>query len=165
VKYITDDPPEDYIDPHIIPNWHVAQVLTEAYFSSVQGSFRFVERTEFLRDLQGVYETVTNRITPSWSQRRTLALANMMWAVGARWIGLCGLNDRQVPDHGKGLLVEDQLMYYARARSLGLDHRMQLEHPSLELVQGMGVLGLYLLSNGSVHRSVLFALHSFEADF
>lgn len=77
-----------------------------------------------------------------------------MWAVGARWIKLVGLDKRAVPDHGAGLTVEDQLVYYARARALGLDHRMQLEHPSVELVQGMAILGFYLLSNGSVHRSV-----------
>ena len=160
----TDEIPEDYIDPHVIPSWNVAQVLTEAYFHSIQGSFRFVERTEFFQNLREVYDTVAGRVAPGWPQRRTLALANVMWAVGSRWIELAGLNDRHVPDHGKELVVEDQLVYYARARSVGLDHRMQLEHPSLEVVQGMAVLGFYLLSNGSVHRSASERTEEVDAD-
>jgi hypothetical protein len=142
----------------VVPSWQVAQVLTEAYFHSIQGCFRFLERKEFFYELGRVYEEIAERSAPSWSQRKTLALANMMWAVGARWLGLIGLKERISSDLGQGIVIEDQLMYYARARSLGLDHRMQLEHPSLDMVQGMAVLGFYLLSNGSVHRFVRCSL-------
>ena len=41
----------------------------------------------------------------------------------------------------------------ARARALGLDHRMLFQHPDVEMTQAIGVLGFYLLINGSIQRS------------
>lgn len=126
-------------------------MLTEAYFHSIQGAFRFVERDQFLQDLKRVYNDST---TLDWPRRRTLALANVMWAIGAKWMDLTHI-DRQPVLHNGGIpLIESHLMYYARARALGLDHRMQIDHPSLDMVQGLAVLSFYLLSNGSIHRSV-----------
>lgn len=129
-------------------------MLTEAYFHSIQGCFRFLERSQFYRDLRRVYDNVAEHKAPDWPQRRTLAVANMIWTVGARWIELTKLNERNYMDNSSEPMIEDQLIYYARARALGLDHRMQLDHPSLETVQGLAVLGFYLLSNGSIQRSV-----------
>ena len=144
----------------------MAEVLSEAYFHAVQGAFRFVEREQFFRDLENVFNNSAVRSALDWPLRRTLALANVMWAVGAKWLEITQIDRQPLLQNAEGSLVENQLMYYARARALGLDHRMQVDHPSLETVQGLAVLGFYLLSNGSIHRLVFSCLPwSIETDF
>lgn len=149
-----DRSPEDYVDPHSIPSWQVAQLLTEAYFHSIQGSFRFIEREQFLRALWHIYDHATITTALDWSQRRTLALANVMWAIGAKWMEMTRPGLQNLYENEGSPLIENQLMHYARARALGLDHRVQVDHPNLEMVEGMALLSFYLLSNGSIHRSV-----------
>lgn len=129
-------------------------MLTEAYFQSIRGAFCFIEREQFLQDLRQIYHNIIITTPLDWPQRRTLALANVMWAIGAKWMEMTRLDRQAHLDDADEPLVENQLMYYARARSLGLDHRMQVDHPNLETVQGMAILGFYLLSNGSVHKFV-----------
>jgi hypothetical protein len=48
--------------------------------------------------------------------------------------------------------VETHLVYYARARRLGLDHRVVSDHPDVERVQAIAILAFYLLINGSIAR-------------
>lgn len=137
-----------------LPSWELAELLTEAYFHSIQGAFRFVEREQFLKDLEKVYSDPATNTALDWPLRRTLALANVMWAIGAKWMEMTHIDQQLLLQNAGVPLVENQLMYYARARALGLDHRMQVDHPNLEVVQGMAVLSFYLLSNGSIHRQV-----------
>lgn len=143
---------EDCLDPEQLPNWHAALVLTEAYFQAVQGPFRFVERNPFLDTLRQVFDRKSGGAPLTWPQRHWLALANIMWAVASKWLTVSGFDQPEFPVPEARRILESHLVYYARARSLGLDHRIQLDHPGLELVQGMALLGFYLLTNGSVHR-------------
>lgn len=142
---------EDYIDPHELPSWHSALILSEAYFHSLQGAFRFVQRENFLKELKRTYESAARGRLPSWSRRRYLSVANMMWSIGAKW-----LETRQPKQprasHVDQTPIESHLVYYARARSLGLDHRIQLDHPDIQTVQGLGILAFYLMANGSIQR-------------
>ncbi|ETN46047.1 uncharacterized protein HMPREF1541_00230 [Cyphellophora europaea CBS 101466] len=157
IAYYTDDQnllaiDEDYVDPHLLPPWQVVMVLTEAYFHSLQGAFHFVPREQFYQDLKNVYDAVGERVVPTWGQRSCLALANVMWAVGAKWMQMTHLEQHTLSSVHHDF-SENHLVYYARARALGLDHRMQFDHPSIELIQGLAVLGLYLLANGSIQRA------------
>lgn len=157
LSYWTDDDnvlaiDEDYVDAHQLPRWPAALILTEAFFSSIQGAFRFVQRQQFLQDLRTLYDSASGTVIPSWRQRRFLALANVMWAVAAKWLQLIQLEQRSIPEFDNVPVSEGHLTYYSRARALGLDHRMQVDHPSLETIQGMSVLGFYLMVNGSIHR-------------
>jgi hypothetical protein len=43
-------------------------------------------------------------------------------------------------------------VYYARARALGLDHRVMLDAQNLYGVKALSVLSFYLFMNGSVTR-------------
>lgn len=70
--------------------------------------------------------------------------ANIVWAAGASWLQWAQLS--HLTNH------ESHLIYYARARALGLDHRVPFDHPDLDLVEEMGVLAAYLLADGSVSR-------------
>lgn len=70
--------------------------------------------------------------------------ANMVWAFSARWLELA------MPSRFQDL--ESHLVFYARARALGLDHRVPFDHPNLDMIENTGVLVAYLLMNGSVSK-------------
>lgn len=143
---------EDWVQANELPPWQMAIVLSEAYFHSLQGAFCFVDRHSFYPELSAAYQRATRGRNPSWDNRKYLALANMMWAVGAKWLELTRLDMRPAQHVGMSSVSEGHLTYYARARALGLDHRMQLDHPSLPSVQGMGILAFHMMANGSIQR-------------
>lgn len=131
---------EDHVDPLEWPPYHVALILSEAYFHATRGVFHFILREQFLDMLA---KTAAQSAHPSWRERRWLAVANIVWAIGAKWLYLVKL-DHNFPD--------SHLVYYARARALGLDHRIHFDHPDVEMVEGIGLLSFYLLVNGSISR-------------
>lgn len=143
---------EDHIESYQLPPLQVALILTESYFAATQGGFRFVDREEILAELQRLYAGIEPTRTPPWAQRLLLALLNIMWAVAAKWFSVTHLDKRQISDQGVGTTFDHHLTFYARARGLGLDHRVLVDHPSFEMLQSMSVLGFYLLVNGSIHR-------------
>ncbi|KAL2441617.1 Transcription regulator galc [Exophiala dermatitidis] len=133
---------EDIVNPYEWPPGNAAVILTEAHFHAMQGTFQFVLREDFLQKL------ATFRLQaslPSWSERRWLAVANLVWAIGARWLEATKLD--------QSIQIENHLVYYARARALGIDHRVLIDHPDIERVQGIGLTAFYLLVNGSVTRA------------
>jgi hypothetical protein len=134
---------EDYVDACHWPGDEIAQILSEAYFHALQDTFNCINREEFLLEL---FE-YRNDIGPmTWDSCRWLALANLVWAVGSKWLYQAKLND--------DLVFENHLVYYARARALGLDHRVMLDHPGIQGVRALGILSFYLFMNGSVTRYV-----------
>ncbi len=134
---------EDYVNPHQYPPVSTAMLLSEAFFHALQGAFYFVERGQFLNELMTVQAAGP---ISTWSQRRFLAVSNLVWATAARWLQITKLGERTD--------AEDHLIYYARARSLGFDHRIQFDHADVRTVQGMGILAFYLMINNSTQRDV-----------
>ena len=133
---------EDDINAQHLPPPATALFLYEAYFHALQGSFQFVTHGAFLQILNQVFTE-----TPStWAGRRAMGLANIIFAVGAKW-----LNDTKLDQLG---FEDTHLTYYARARALGLDHRILFDHPDVLMTQSIGVLAFYLMMNGSIQRSV-----------
>jgi hypothetical protein len=132
---------EDFVVHNHIPPLPTALLLGEAFLHALQGSFPFVQHQTLLDNLPSFY---ADGFPSTWAERRLLALCNMMWATGAKWLETMQLN--QFID------TEHHLMYYARARALGLDHRIQFDRPDLLTLQGMGVLAFYLFVNGSIQR-------------
>ncbi|OCT47859.1 fungal specific transcription factor domain-containing protein [Cladophialophora carrionii] len=133
---------EDYVDPYHWPAKESVVLLSEAFFHAMQGTFHFVLREQFL---QQAYQFSATGQNLSWSKRRWLALANLVWAIGSKWLQITKLDESSSN--------EDHLIYYARARALGLDHRVLFDHPDIERVQGIGLLAFYLLINGSITRA------------
>lgn len=131
---------EDHVEQYDWPPGDSAFILAEAYFHAMQGAFQFVLREQFL----AVLVHLPQQAMPSWSQRHWLAMANLVWAVGSLWLQITKLDRSGKRDH--------HLMYYARARALGIDHRIMFDHPDIERVQAIGLLSFYLLVNGSVTR-------------
>ena len=132
---------EDFVDPYQYPPVSTAMLLSESFFHALHGTFNFVEREQFLNDLMTVQAAGPIN---TWSQRGFLAVCNLVWATGARWL--------QMTELGLRSDAEDHLIYYARARALGLDHRIQFDHADVVTVQGMGILAFYLLTNNSIQR-------------
>ncbi|EXJ55353.1 hypothetical protein A1O7_08280 [Cladophialophora yegresii CBS 114405] len=133
---------EDYVDPSHWPPLEAVEILTEAYFNASQAAFPFVIRERFLEQ---VLTFQTRGTSTWWSKRSWLALANVIWATSARWLQVAELAEVVDPNI--------HLLYYARARVLGLDHRVIIDHPTITQIQGLGVLSLYLLTNGSITRA------------
>ena len=123
------------------PPLKTAVALSEAYFDSLHSIFPFVEADQY-REIIRQY----SRHTPSASleERRWISTANVIFGLGSKWLHLAA------PE--SGYRAEDHLTFYARARALGLDHRLSFDHPTLEQVQALGVLALYLFVNNSIAR-------------
>lgn len=133
---------EDYIDPYEQPDDLATQILSGAYFHSVEGVFDFVSRESFLQGLAS-YQVENRRST--WEARRWLGMANLIWAVASRWLSAAKLDL-------DSMKIEHHTTYYARARALGTDHRVMFDHLDFQGVQSLGILSFYMLINGSVHR-------------
>jgi hypothetical protein len=144
---------EDYVDACYWPGDEIAQILFEAYFHALQGIFNCIDREKFLLEL---FEYRNNKGPMTWDSRRWLALANLAWAIGSKWLSQAKLND--------DLGLENHLVYYARARALGLDHRVMLDHPGMQGVRALGMLSFYLFTNGSVTRYVGRSVRKRNAD-
>jgi hypothetical protein len=82
-------------------------LLSEAFFHAMQGAYHFVLREQFL---QQAYQFSVQQQPLPWSKRRWLALANLVWAIGSKWLQLTKLNEPNSHDN--------HLVYYARARAL-----------------------------------------------
>jgi len=133
---------EDHVDALHWPGDLTARILFEAFFHALHGIFDGFPRDRVLAELDGFPR---NRSSHSWDERRWLAIANLMWAIGSKWLHQAMLDD------GSGM--ENHLVYYARARALGLDHRVMLDHPGLQGINALGMLSFYLFANGSVFRA------------
>ncbi|EXJ58883.1 hypothetical protein A1O7_06313 [Cladophialophora yegresii CBS 114405] len=133
---------EDYVDALHWPGDLTARILSEAFFHALHGNFNWFARARFLEELDNF---PYNRMHLSWAQRRWLAVANLMWAIGSKWLHHAMLDDEPG--------MESHLVYYARARALGLDHRVMLDNPGLDGINALGMLSFYLFTNGSVSRA------------
>lgn len=131
---------EDTINALDWPSPETALELSNAYFETLHTCFPFIDRRVFLNTLA---QFRPGRMSASWNERRWLSMANLIFAIGSKHIGMNG--NRGVTDH---------LVYYARARALGLDHRLLFDHPLFEQIQALGILGLYLFVNHSIGRCV-----------
>ena len=135
---------EDVVDALRWPQHDLAERLSRACFASLDGVFSFLDEKEFFKTL-AAFPRGTQII--SWAHRRFLGMANVVFAIGVRRLATA-----DILSHGDFAGSEDHLVYYARARALGVDHRMLFDHPLFQQVQALGLLAVYLLVNNSVAR-------------
>ena len=138
---------EDTVDPMEVPPPPIAKALAEAYFDTVHNSFPLVVKDSFMDILISQFHS---QPPLSWEGRRWLSVANIIFAVGAKWMYLT--RPRKPAVQGPSIGPGDHIVYYARARSLGLDHRLIMDHPLIEQIQALGILGLYLIVNHQISR-------------
>lgn len=138
---------EESVDPMEVPPLPIATILAEAFFDTVHSSFPLIDKDAFM----AVLVRRAHRQPPlSWEGRRWLSMANIIFAIGAKWMYLTRPLETGVQEFNVG--PGDHIVYYARARSLGLDHRLIMDHPLLEQIQALGVLGVYLIVNHQISR-------------
>jgi hypothetical protein len=121
------------------PSVEISMLLSDAYFHAVAGTFSFMHRSSFFQSLTNFPR---NRPVLSLSESRWLTAANLIWAIGTKWLQLANL-DKPTECHET---------YYARARVLGLEHMELVEKPDIGIVRAMGLLAFYLFINGSIDR-------------
>lgn len=138
---------EDYVDAYQLPDNVAITILSEAFFHACQDIFNFIARAQFI---DKVAEAIKQPNRLSWENREWLALANLVWAIASKWMHMAKL------DGDDDVAIETHLVYYSRARALGLDHRVQHDHPNTQGVQALGLLSFYLLINGSINRLVVY---------
>lgn len=126
------------------PPLKTAVELSEAYFDSLHTVFPFVDADQYREIIQQYFH---HPPSASWDERRWLSTANVIFGLGSKWLHLAAPESTY--------RAEDHLTHYARARALGLDHRLPFDHPTLEQVQALGVLALYLFINNSIAKFVL----------
>jgi hypothetical protein len=129
------------------PPLKTAVELSEAYFDSLHNIFPFVNADQYREIILQYFQQSPSAL---WDERRWLATANVIFGLGSKWLHLAAPEGEY--------REEDHLTYYARARALGLDHRLPFDHPTLEQVQALGVLALYLFVNNSIARFVVCCL-------
>lgn len=132
---------EDLVNGQQWPPFQVSLILAEAYFHSVQGAFHFLIKEEFMKSL---LRFPYGKPMLTWAERSWLGIANLVWAIGSKWLQMTQLDSQNS--------LDSHLIYYARARALGLDHRILFDHPDVERIQAIGLLSFYLLVNGSISR-------------
>jgi hypothetical protein len=133
---------EEGVDEYQWPS--MAATMAGVFFDTMYPTFPFVDKEQFLQKLLQLYHLQERH--PFGERRRWLAMANMIFCLGSKWLVQGGANGPTEQ--------EDHLMYYARARKLGLDHRINLDHPTVAQVESLGLLGLYLTMNHQITRYV-----------
>lgn len=146
LNYFTDDEAllsidEDSVNALHWPGDMTARILSEAFFHALHGIFDSIDRQNFLFKL---HQFPRNQRSLTWDQRRWLAVTNLMWATGSKWLRCTLLDD----DSG----IENHLVYYARSRALGLDHRVIPDLAAMGSIMSTGLLSFYLFTNGSITR-------------
>ncbi|KIV87972.1 hypothetical protein, variant 5 [Exophiala mesophila] len=120
----------------------MAITMVGVFFDTLYPTLPFIDKDKFLQKLSQSYY-----LREDYSlidRRRWLAIANMIFSLGLKWL-MQGNANRSAGQ-------EDHL-YYARARKLGLDHRMVQDHPTTAQVEGLGLLALDLTMNHQITRA------------
>ncbi len=99
---------EDLVNALQPPSSAAISVLSEAFFQASEPILNLVAKAQFLERSTEVVHGLNNM---SWEQHRWLASANLMWAIGSKWLHMAKLQDED-------LGIENHLVYYARARAL-----------------------------------------------
>lgn len=125
-----------------MPTLETATKLVDCYFVHVHPDFPIFYKDDFMRKFHYYLENSAN--SSSEVDRIALCQINCVFAIS------CTVSHLLAPeydgDHG------DHLVYYYRARDLGLEQQPNDAEASLEYICSLGLLGLYLVSNFYIKR-------------
>ena len=132
----------DLIAPKELPPRETAENLLQTYLDTVHPVFPIIGKVTFMNQVQTFLDN--DRLTPG---NNWLAILNLIFAIAANYSHLVQADWRG--DH------RDHLVYFNRARLLGMDGSAIFEHPDLQQVQVAGLMAFYLLSINQLNRFVL----------
>jgi len=149
--YHTGDPDlYEFIHREVSASWkyelpvlETATRLVDSYFLHVHPDFPILSRDEFMRNFRQVTENRERDF--SNNDHIMLCQINCVFAISSTFTHLVAI-ERGEDDH------QDHLLYYARARALGLEQQPYGALASLDYICSLGLLALYLVANYYVNR-------------
>ncbi|PLB49635.1 fungal-specific transcription factor [Aspergillus steynii IBT 23096] len=151
LSYHLDDlsiPILESVDPYALPPKELADRFFGAYLESVYPTFMVIRRKTFADQYEKFYRE------PSHPPRTWLAILNLIFAIGSRYLRL--INSSDAGDM-------DDLVYLNRARKLALSGNVLFEHADLQQIQVEALAAFYLLSLDQVNRSFRLSSLAFRS--
>ncbi len=134
---------DERVDPFEMPPQTTANMLFQSYMDTIHPSFPIIGKTHFTSQYQSyISNNCQMKIVQDW-----LAILNLIFAIGAKYSHLIKAEWRGDP--------RDHLMYFTRARMLGLNADSILAHPGLQRVQVAGLTSFYLMAVNQINRCVV----------
>ena len=129
----------DQVISNELPPRQTIEILVKTYIDSIHPVFPIIGRLTFTNQVSSFLEHSHLKPGDSW-----LAILNLIFAIAAKYSHL-------VQTHWRGD-ERDHLVYFARARALGMNDESIFEHPDLQRVQVLGLMAFYLLSINQINR-------------
>ena len=128
----------EQVDLLSLPPRTVADSLLNNYLEFIHPLFPIISKSTFSSQYHGFFDEGRSP-TASWR-----AILNLIFAIAAKHAHLI-----KAPWRG---IEEDHLVYFARARGLGLNSDDLLVHANMQRVQLTGLMAFYLLAINQVNR-------------
>ena len=129
----------NHVAPRELPPRQTAQCLLEAYMDSVHPVFPIIGKITFESQVQAFFND--RQLSPG---RNWLAILNLVFAIAAKYSHMVEASWRGDE--------RDHLVYFARARMLGLNSESMFDHPDLQRIQLSGLIAFYLSSIDQINR-------------
>jgi len=130
---------DDYVDVWELPPHDTAKRLFELYFETVHDGFPIVTKDRMHQELDKAFSTAK----PTKIDTKVRALLNLIFAIGAR---LSHLIKQPLGDE------RDHIIYYTRARIVGMNGDILVAHPDNQRVQICALLSFYYTSISQMSR-------------
>jgi hypothetical protein len=127
------------VEPFETPTRQTAEFLLHCYLESVHPTFPMIGKLIFRDQVRNYFEN--SQLTPG---KNWMAILNLVFAIGAVYSHVT-----QAEVRGDD---RDHMIYFARARMLGMDSEAVLAQPDLQRVQIAGLMSFYLMSINQINR-------------
>lgn len=154
MSYHLDDldlPIFESVDPYAVPAKEQADRFFTAYMVAFHPSFNVIREKTFTTQYRQFYRQLESSVQRP--PRKWLAVLNMVFAIGCYYCHLAG-------EHRGG---EDEDVFMARARKLGLSETALFEHSDLQQIQVEFLVAFYLLAQDQVNRASKFSNMAFRS--
>lgn len=128
------------VDAFGIPERDVADEYVNAYMTYVHPLFSAIRKRTFLSQYRDFFD---RRFPPP---RKWLSILNIIFAIGCRYCRLTHSPSQDSP--------QDDVLFFNRARLLGLHEGVLFEHTDLQQIQLEFLVAVYMLCLGQVNRCV-----------
>lgn len=129
----------DRVEMFELPPRPIAEFLLHTYIETVHPTFPMIGKLNFRNQVQNFFNNEQSAPGKSW-----LAILNLVFAIAAKYSHLV-----QAELRGDD---RDHLIYFTRARLLGMDSESVLALPDLQRVQIAGLMSFYFMSVNQINR-------------
>jgi hypothetical protein len=129
----------EVVDPHETPMRDFADNLFTTYLNTVHGSFPIIGKATFISQYRKFFGGPPVKPGNKW-----IAILNLIFAIAAKHSHLVQADWRGDE--------RDHLIYFTRARMLGMNGETIFNHADLQQIQISGLLAFYFLSTDQINR-------------